>query len=211
MIAEILSESIKLKIPPYQRFIVIRDGLAETQFFDYCNEEIKALRAAVKDNQAYANVKPKIVYIIAQKRHICRIGADSGGEIETPPAGTVLDNTVTGREKHDFYMVTHKALIGSAKPIHYNVHLNELNLTNEQIQDLLFKLCHLHPGCTKSVSLPLPLYNAHKLGYRMGQVFRAAMEFDDDTKSAASGDSGTSDSYEQIQLTPLLKFAPFFL
>jgi len=210
MFEEILNESIKLKIPPYQRIVVIRDGVADTQFWSICEGEVQELKNAIAGNQAYAGKKPLILYIVAQKRNICRLGADKDGNIITPPAGTVLDNTITGRKTDNFYMVPHKAIIGSAKPIHFHVFQNDMKLSLNQIEDLLFKLCHLHPGCTRSVSLPLPLYNAHKLGYRMGQVFRAAMETDE-TRSESSSESGTSSDYVRIELPESLKYTPFFL
>lgn len=42
-------------------------------------------------------------------------------------------------------------------------------------EEMMYKLCYLHPGCTRAVSLPMPLYNAHKMGFRVGQVYRAAL------------------------------------
>jgi len=168
-----------------------------------------ALEAAIKEHPAYNNRKPHIMFLIAQKRNIARLGVDLDGKIGSPPAGTVLDNTITSRESLDFYLIAHKAVVGSAKPIHYYVYRNDMNGTLTQIEDMLFKLCHLHPGCTLSVSLPAPLYNAHKLGYRMGQVYRAAMESKEDTRSEGSADSAYN--YEAIILPPSLKYAPFFL
>eukprot|EP01111_Echinosteliopsis_oligospora_P013380 TRINITY_DN4789_c0_g2_i1.p1 TRINITY_DN4789_c0_g2~~TRINITY_DN4789_c0_g2_i1.p1 ORF type:complete len:869 (+),score=226.55 TRINITY_DN4789_c0_g2_i1:97-2607(+) len=213
MFAEVLAEALnQLKGTPFVQFIVIRDGVAETQFIDICNAEIKALKDAVAANKAYAGKQIQILYMIAQKRNIARIAISQDGSFHTPPAGTVIDSKITGRTKEDFYILPHKAIIGSAKPIHYHVVQNDMKLTLEQIQELIFKLCHLHPGCTRSVSLPAPLYNAHKLGYRIGQVYRPAMEYHsqfDDTKSESSGSSGYN--YEPVNIPHNLKYTPFYL
>lgn len=59
----------------------------------------------------YKNTKPKILYIIAQKRNLARFGLKSDNEIATPAAGTVLDTGVTGQDEKDFFMISHKAIM----------------------------------------------------------------------------------------------------
>jgi len=174
------------------------------QFFTICQEELTIIRNTFIKNY---NFVPKILYIIAQKRHLCRIAAKNDkNQIVNPPPGTVLDSTITGPENRDFYLIGHTAIKGSPKPIHYHVFHNDTGSSLDVIQDLLYRLCHLHPGCTRSVSLPIPLYNAHKLAYRVGQVYRAAHELREDTEG--------SDKEEEtitITLPDHIKSTPFFL
>jgi len=121
----------------------------------------------------------------------------------SPLPGTIVDSSITGREKKDFFLIGHKAVQGSAKPVHFIVFKDEFSVKREEIMDFIFRLCHLHPGCTRSVSLPAPLYNAHKLAYRIGQVYRAAFE--------AAEDDNLPASFQEIILPSFIKTTAFFL
>lgn len=133
-----------------------------------------------------------------------------------PAPGTVLDKVITGSK--DFYLISHKAIKvsvhydnlnlhfqGSPKPVHCHIHLNEPKMEMIKIQHLLFRLSHLHPGCACSVSLPMPLYNAHKLAYRVGQVYRPYYE------SVEDASSGSSEEPKKIDLSETIKSTFFFL
>jgi len=211
MFREVVERAREKKLPPFEHFIILRDGVADTQFETICAAEIEALQKALSQNSYYGKVSPKITYIIAQKRNLCRLGAEIDNTIATPAAGTVVDSVITGVDQKDFYLIGHKAIQGSAKPVHFHVFLNEMKIPLANLQDLLFKLCHLHPGCTRSVSLPAPLYNAHKLAYRIGQVYRAAFENDEDNESHSQSSGGSSSSRKEVILPDFIKYTPFFL
>ena len=88
-------------------------------------------------------------------------------------------------------------------------------------EEMMYKLCYLHPGCTRAVSLPMPLYNAHKMGFRVGQVYRAALskgldistihqtlkEEEEEEEESRSKGSG----YPEIIIPDSLKWTPFYL
>jgi len=135
----------------------------------------------------------------------------------------VIDHVITTKESNDFYLLSHAPVIGSAKPIHYHIYKNDLGLDTDEIEKLIYDLCHLHPGCTRTVSLPIPLYNAHKLAYRIGQVYRAAQETIQEAQDEANSDTSSAVStgsdgkekkkfdYPPINLPDSLKYNPFFL
>jgi len=220
MFAEAFVQALK-HMPPYEQVVIFRDGVGDKQFKTLCKDEIIGFENAVKAIPAYHGKIPKLLYLIAQKRNITRLAVNENDKYLTPPPGTVVDDVITGTDGMDFFILPHAPVIGSAKPIHIHVLDNRLGLSNDAIQKLLYDLCHLHPGCTRAVSLPIPLYNAHKLAYRIGQVYRAAEELHyerqqeaaSDTSSIASGGSGkeTAIDYKPIVLPDFLKFNPFFL
>lgn len=61
-------------------------------------------------------------------------------------------------------MVSSHARRGSANPTDYNVLHNTMDeCTQENIQDLTYKLCHLYFNSTCSVGVPAPCRYAQKL------------------------------------------------
>lgn len=74
------------------------------------------------------------------------------------------------------------------------------------------------------MSQPIPLYNAHKLAYRIGQVrdkmkvsnekvYRAAQDVRTDAESDNNSEKsgGGKEEYPTIELPEYIKFTPFFL
>jgi len=196
----------------FERIIIIRDGVGENQFSSICEQEFLDMKSALAQHPDYSKVQTKICYLVAQKRNLCRLGTPvpNGTErlLVNPPPGTCLDNTITGPESSDFYLIGHKAIQGSPRPVHFWVFRDEIKIPKDQLQNMLFQLCHLHPGCTKSVSLPSPLYYAHKLAYRVGQVYRPAFEMEQEELSQKSNDSNED---AKIIIPDSIKFTPFFL
>lgn len=52
----------------------------------------------------------------------------------------------------DFYLQSHKAIMGSARNSHYFVLENGMELTMEQLQTIAFSLCFMYARSTTSVS-----------------------------------------------------------
>ena len=77
----------------------------------------------------------------------------------------VVDNTVTRGDSWDFYLQSHHAIVGTARPAHYFVLLDEIfrKTTKDpvgELERLTFNLCHLYGKATVSVSIPPPVYYA---------------------------------------------------
>ncbi|KAN0109848.1 argonaute-like protein [Russula decolorans] len=72
--------------------------------------------------------------------------------------GTVIDSDVVSPVETDYYLYGHAGLLGTSKPAHYNVLVDENNFTLDGIQSLSYALCHVYARCTRSVSLPAPIY-----------------------------------------------------
>jgi len=76
--------------------------------------------------------KPKITFIVVGKKHkvvffpTSRADADRSGNC---PAGTVVDTSVVSPVEFDYYLYGHAGLLGTSKPAHYNVLLDENEFT----------------------------------------------------------------------------------
>ena len=77
----------------------------------------------------------------------------------------VVDNTITREDNWDFYLQSHTAITGTARPAHYFVLLDEIFRKNSddpvgELERLTYSLCHLYGKATVSVSIPPPVYYA---------------------------------------------------
>ncbi|XP_039149341.1 protein argonaute-2 isoform X3 [Drosophila simulans] len=147
-----------------------RDGVSDGQFPKIKNEELRHIRQACDK----VGCTPKICCVIVVKRHHTRF-FPSG--VETPSnrfnnvdPGTVVDRTIVHPNEMQFFMVSHQAIQGTAKPTRYNVIENTGNLDIDLLQQLTYNLCHMFPRCNRSVSYPAPAYLAHLVAAR-GRVY----------------------------------------
>ncbi len=74
---------------------------------------------------------PKITLIVVGKDHkvVFFPSADNGDRSGNCPAGTVVDTTVVSPVEFDYYLCSHAGLLGTSKPAHYNVLLDENEFT----------------------------------------------------------------------------------
>uniref|UniRef100_A0A5S6Q8F1 Piwi domain-containing protein n=1 Tax=Trichuris muris TaxID=70415 RepID=A0A5S6Q8F1_TRIMR len=153
------------------RILLFRDGVAEGQFKQILREELKALRSACRSlDKSY---RPGISFIVVQKRHharfMCSDETMAVGRGKNIPAGTVVDHRITSADGFDFYLCSHEGIQGTSKPAKYHVLYDDNNLNSDAVQSIAYYLCHLFGRCTRSVSIPAPVYFAHLACYRARQ------------------------------------------
>lgn len=76
--------------------------------------------------------KPKITLIVVGKKHKVVFFPTSRGDADRSgncPAGTVVDTGVVSPVEFDYYLYGHAGLLGTSKPAHYNVLLDENEFT----------------------------------------------------------------------------------
>ena len=88
----------------------------------------------------------------------------------------------------DFYLYSHAAIVGTSRPCHDHVLLNEGQFTMAEIETMGFGLAHLYQRCPKSVSIPAPQYYAHHAASHA----KFYLDRSGDSMSVASGASGGS-------------------
>ncbi|KAH6899208.1 eukaryotic translation initiation factor 2C [Coprinopsis sp. MPI-PUGE-AT-0042] len=151
----------------------------ETQFEAVKDQEV--FRELKAENPAFPVVK--ITYYIVGKRHHVRFNAvqdkDKDRKSGNVLAGTVIDTDITHPVENDFYLLSHGGIIGTSRPAHYSIIHDEnnfsyvgthtslcpfthLSLRTDQQEELSYSLCHGYASCTRSVSIPIPVYYADK-------------------------------------------------
>lgn len=124
---------------------------------------------------------------------------------------SVVDKGVTEARNWDFFLQSHHALLGTARPAHYFVLLNEMftrqsmgQNTNisDHLHQLTFEMCHLFGRSTGPVSIPPPVYYAHLACERS----RCYGDFDDnisDTSSMTGDDIGGPQGSRGVSQLPI--------
>jgi len=142
------------------------------------------------------NPFPKITVIVVGKRHHVRFfpqpqQADRSGNC---PAGTVVDEEVTHPTEFDFYLQSHGGLLGTSRPAHYNILMDENEFSPDGLQQLSFALCHVYARSTRSVSIPAPVYYADIVCSRAKNHYdpNASLNFSEDVSQISGGNASTN-------------------
>lgn len=138
MVEERLERYFEIRNQSPTKIIIYRDGLSEEQFNMCRDHELPALRAGIsKFCRSHGKDEPPVILICAVKRNHCRFFKDTENKLSTnlldkngnPLPGTLVDSGITYADKDDFYLVSHRAIIGTARPAHYIVLENDLKKT----------------------------------------------------------------------------------
>jgi len=168
--------------------------------------EVPCLKSACQ--KLGINPLPKITVIVVGKRHHVRffpISQDRGDRSGNCPAGTVIDRDVTHPLEFDFYLQSHGGLLGTSRPAHYNVLLDENNFQPDGLQGLSFALCHVYARSTRSVSIPAPVYYADIVCARAKNHYdpKASLEFSDSVSQVSGPQALSSLEAFRKQFKPL--------
>ncbi|KAL5719499.1 Protein argonaute 4B [Ranunculus cassubicifolius] len=175
--------------------IIFRDGVSESQFNQVLNIELHQIIEACKFRDPRWH--PKFTVIIAQKKHRTRFfEKGSGGNV---PPGTVIDTNICHPRNNDFYMCAH-AGIGTIKPTHYHVLLNQVGLTPDNLQELVHKLSYVNQRGTTAISTVAPIHYAHLAASQMREI----VKFEDGTESTSSQGEVTSAGIAPVPQLPTL-------
>ncbi len=172
-----------------QRIIFLRDGISEGQFKIVMAQELVAIERACSELER--DYRPKISFISCQKRHHTRLFAVNERDEDrsgNAPAGLVVDRGITHPINFDFYLLAHSGIQGCSRPCKYHVVHDENNFSANELYNLLFSLSFMYARCTRSVSLPPPVYYSHLLAFRMAYFVR-----EDDSSEEMSVISRMSD------------------
>jgi hypothetical protein len=71
----------------------------------------------------------------------------------------------------NFYLQSHTALQGTAKPTHYHVMLDEMRWNDLDLKKFVFAQCCLHQGCNRPLSLPGPVFFADRMAERAHKCY----------------------------------------
>ncbi|XP_027344511.1 protein argonaute 16 isoform X2 [Abrus precatorius] len=160
------------------QIIVFRDGVGESQFKQVLNIELSQI---IKAYQHLGEVNvPKFTVIVAQKNHHTKLFLANG--LENVPPGTVVDTTIVHPRNYDFYMCAHAGMIGTSRPVHYHVLLDEIGFSADDLQNLIYSLSYVNQRSTTATSVVAPICYAHHAAAQLGQFLSS----DDLSKTSSS-------------------------
>ncbi|KAI0814058.1 Piwi domain-containing protein [Xylaria sp. FL0064] len=150
------------KVAP-QHVYYFRDGVAEGQFQGVIETEISEIRRAFRECNAG---NPKITVIIATKRHHIRFfprqgDSSTGDRNANPLPGTLVERDATHPHHFDFYLCSHVAIQGTARPVHYQVIYDDAGVKPDDLQMMIYQQCYQYARSTTPVSLHPAVYYAH--------------------------------------------------
>ncbi|KAG0005891.1 Eukaryotic translation initiation factor 2C [Entomortierella chlamydospora] len=181
------------------RILFYRDGVSEGQFAEVLKNEIAAIRAACQ--RLDINYKPDLTFVVVQKRHHTRffpLKPSEGNQLGNCHPGTVIDTHIVHPFEFDFYLQSHAGLIGTSRPAHYYVLLDDNKFAPDELQELTYKLCHLYARCTRSVSIVPAAYYAHLVAAR-ARFHARGDHFSDTVSSNSAGGAGEASSYASVK------------
>ncbi|KAI0592915.1 eukaryotic translation initiation factor [Biscogniauxia sp. FL1348] len=151
-----------------QHVYLFRDGVAEGQFQHVIDREVKELRRIFREQNAGV---PKFTVVIATKRHHIRFfpkpGDKASGDRNTNPLpGTLVEHVATHPHHWDFYLCSHVAIQGTARPVHYQVIYDEYGVQPSLLQTMIYQQCYQYCRSTTPVSLHPAVYYAHLASQR---------------------------------------------
>ena len=192
---ERIREYIKGAKKTPKRIVYLRDGVGDSQAArvspspprsttQMLQEEWACLVDAVRRQRLQP--EPYLVFVMAQKSHNLRM-FDQAGERGNVRMGTVLAGAsgMTSDDMNDFFVVAHRALQGTAKPLRYVLlqhgwadpartdappcevtergflPISRLNPVAEALIRELIPLHQMNPRAQKACMLPAPIKNAH--------------------------------------------------
>ncbi|XP_022728605.1 protein argonaute 4-like [Durio zibethinus] len=157
---------------------VMRDGVSESQFNQVLNIELEQIVEACKILDE--NWNPRFVVIVAQKNHRTRFFQQGSPDNVLP--GTVIDNTVCHPQNNDFYLCAHAGMIGTTRPTHYHVLLDEIGFSADELQELVHSLSYTNQRSTTAISVVAPIWYAHLAASQLGTF----LKFDEAPETSSS-------------------------
>jgi eukaryotic translation initiation factor 2C len=80
----------------------------------------------------------------------------------------LVETGCTQPYENDFYLCSHAALKGTARPTHYHVILNEAKMSNDELHTILYEQVYQYARATTPVSIHPAIYYAHIAADRAG-------------------------------------------
>lgn len=153
-----------------------RGGVSDGELGYVRDIEIKQLTNAIE--KRYNGEPPKMVYMVVTKKINTRFWQKSGNDCRNPDPGTVIDNTVTLRERYEFFLVSQKCGQGTISPTNYNILYDTSGIPPIRIQQWTFIHCHLYYNWYGTTRVPAVLQYAFKLGFLVSNYMHRAPNTD---------------------------------
>ncbi|TVY80632.1 Protein argonaute [Lachnellula suecica] len=188
-----------------QHIYYFRDGVSEGQYAHVLDQEVAHIKEFIASRYPQA-AAIKFTITVCSKRHHIRFFPKEGDNMAADKnanslPGTLVERDVTHPFEYDFYLSSHSAIQGTARPVHYHVLKDEAQTPPNEFQAMIYKHCYQYMRSTTPVSLFPAVYYAHlasnrarahegsaaSSGPRGGQKFEEQQQ--DDAQRRAAGHS----------------------
>ena len=168
LLTRLLGHWVSTHGTPPKHVYFFRDGVSEGEFQDIIDEELKALKRCFREKNYPV---PKFTVIVATKRHHIRFFPKPGdrGSADrnaNPLPGTLVEQDATHPFHWDFYLCSHVAIQGTARPVHYNVICDEFGVDANLLQKMIYQQCYQYCRSTTPVSIHPAIYYSHLASQR---------------------------------------------
>nr|AXY97429.1 Argonaute family protein [Populus tomentosa] len=192
------------------QIIIFRDGVSESQFGQSV-PQLPRLQEFLDEKWS-----PTFVVIVAQKNHIDSLfkrvsETEQPGSPDNVPPGTLDFYVTSGKRKpdqhprnNDFYLCAHAGMIGTTRPTHYHVLLDEVGFSadDKNHHTKFFQpLSYVYQRSTTAISVVAPICYAHLAATQMGQF----MKFEDTSETSSSHGGVTSAGAVPVPQLPRLQ------
>jgi len=178
MLEETMQQHLKERKAMPDHVIFYRDGVGEGMYDQVKEQELsnKLLPVLKKFAVQYKKECPKVTLLIAQKRNHFRCLAPLGYKGNPDPGALITDPAVVDHKDPNFYLYSHKALAGTARPTHYQILHDDHSFQVEELAMFTYAMAHLHQGCSKPVSIPAPIFYADRAAFQAYACFKEEAE-----------------------------------
>ncbi|ESZ91253.1 hypothetical protein SBOR_8346 [Sclerotinia borealis F-4128] len=211
-----------------QHIYYFRDGVSEGQFEHVINQEIKDMKDALGEAFGAQGASIRWTVTVCTKRHHLRFFPRDGDMAAGDKNGNALPGTLVERDithpfEYDFYLSSHSAIQGTARPTHYQVIMDEAKIPVNDFQRMVYQHCYQYMRSTTPVSLYPAVYYAHiasnraraheaqgfSAGPRGGEKFLERQQAEAAERVArgesrpATSQTGSSNLVQDVPLLPL--------
>ena len=147
--------------------VYFRDGVSEGQFQHVIQQELKDIKDIWESLDQTPNKdnfkKIQFSVIVASKRHHIRFfpAGSQKDQAGNPLPGTLVERNVTSPFEWDFYLCAHKAIQGTARPVHYQVIHDEANMPPNWLVSFIYDQSYGYVRSSTPVSVIPAIYYAH--------------------------------------------------
>lgn len=184
-----------------------RDGVSEGQYQSVLLQEVSDMRAIFAElGRNTPGYQPKFTVVIAEKRHHIRFFPNPGPGADrnmNPVPGTLVERDVTHPFEYDFYLNSHAAIQGTARPTHYHILMDECELKGDAFQSMLYEHSYQYMRATTPVSLFPAVYYAHLASNRA----RSHLDMSQTAMELQKKSGGSSSEKPDTETRPLIEMA----
>ena len=145
--------------------IYMRDGVSEGQYQHVLHQEVRDLKAVWENlpNGKAMVANMKFTVIVCSKRHHIRFfpKAPNKDNNNNPLPGTLVERDVTTPFMWDFYLCAHRAIQGTARPVHYAVLMDEAKCSPDWLIKMIYEHSYQYVRSSTPVSVHPAIYYAH--------------------------------------------------